>query len=111
MTVRPADFPPPFDPKEFITERLGLDSIDVLELGHGEAGMPDKKDLPPQFDKSALAFIRRNIQTLVHVVDELLGFTHLANDASGLEFEMVDAHEVIGFALKNLNSQQKGTGI
>src|SRR6202795_812099 len=35
--------------------------IDVLELGHGEIGMPDKKDLPPQFDKSALAFIRRNI--------------------------------------------------
>ena len=85
--------------------------IDVLELGHGEVGMPDKKDLPPQFDKSALAFIRRNIQTLVHVVNELLGFTHLANDASGLEFEMVDAHEVIRFALKNLESQQKGTGI
>jgi len=85
--------------------------IDVLELGHGEIGMPDKKDLPPQFDKSALAFMRRNIQTLVHVVNELLGFTHLANDASGLEFEMVDAHEVIRFALKNLESQHKGTGI
>jgi len=85
--------------------------IDVLALGHGEVGMPDKKDLPPQFDKSALAFIRRNIQTLEHVVNELLGFTHLANDASGLQFEMVDAHEVIRFALKNLESQQKGTGI
>jgi PAS domain S-box-containing protein len=85
--------------------------IDVLELGHGEIGMPDKKDLPPQFDKSALAFIRRNIQTLVHVVDELLDFTHIANDALGLELEMVDAHEVIGFALKNLQSQQKGTRI
>jgi signal transduction histidine kinase len=85
--------------------------IDVLELGHGEVGMPDKKDLPPQFDKSALAFIRRNIQTLVHVVNELLGFTHIANDALGLELDMVDAHEVIRFALKNLESQQKGTGI
>ena len=42
--------------------------IDVLDLGHGEFGMPDKKDLPPLFDKSALAFIRRNIQTLVHLV-------------------------------------------
>jgi signal transduction histidine kinase len=85
--------------------------IDVLELGHGEVGMPDKKDLPPQFDKSALAFIRRNIQTLVHVVNEMLGFTQIANDALGLEFEMVDAHEVIRFALKDLESQQKGTGI
>jgi PAS domain S-box-containing protein len=85
--------------------------IDVLELGHGEVGTPDKKHLPPQFDKSALAFIRRNIQTLVHVVNELLGFTHIANDALGLELEMVDAHKVIRFALKNLESQQKGAGI
>src|SRR6476661_7715127 len=69
-----------------------LSMIDVLELGHGEVGMPDKKGLPPQFDKSALAFIRRNIQTLEHVVNELLGFTHIANDALGLELEIVDAH-------------------
>ncbi len=84
--------------------------IDVLELGHGEVGMPDKKDLPPLFDKSALAFIRRNIQTLVHLVNELLDFTHVANEALGLELEMVDAHEVIRFALRNLESQQKGDG-
>jgi PAS domain S-box-containing protein len=85
--------------------------IDVLELGHGEVGMPDKKDLPPQFDKSALAFIRRNVQSLVHVVTELLDFTHIANDALGLELVKVDAHEVIRFALKNLESQQKRAGI
>jgi signal transduction histidine kinase len=85
--------------------------IDVLELGHGQVGMPDKKDLPPQFDKSALAFIRRNVQSLVHVVTELLDFTHIANDALGLEFVKVDAHEVIRFALKNLESHQKRAGI
>jgi PAS domain S-box-containing protein len=85
--------------------------IDVLELGHGEVGMPDKKDLPPQFDKSALAFIRRNVQSLVHLVTELLDFTHIANEALGLEFVKVDAHEVIRFVLKNLESQQKAVGI
>jgi PAS domain S-box-containing protein len=85
--------------------------IDLLEMGHGEAGTPDKKNLPPQFDKSALAFIRRNTETLVHLVNELLGFTNIANEALGLELERVDAHEVIGFAVKNLKSQQKGTGI
>jgi PAS domain S-box-containing protein len=85
--------------------------IDLLELGHGETGMPDKKDLPPQFDKSALAFIRRNTQTLVHLVSELLGFTDIANGALGLKLERMDAHEVIGFAVKNFKSQQKGTGI
>ena len=85
--------------------------IDVLALGHGKVGMPDKKDLPPQFDKSALAFIRRNVQSLVHLVTELLDFTQLANEALGLELAKVDAHEVIRFALKNLESQQKRTGI
>ena len=74
-------------------------------------GMPDKKDLPPLFDKSALAFIRRNVQSLVHLVTELLDFTHVANEALGLKLEKVDAHEVIRFALKNLESQQKGAGI
>jgi PAS domain S-box-containing protein len=85
--------------------------IEVLDLGHGKVGMPDKKDLPPQFDKSALAFIRRNVQSLVHLVTELLDFTHIANEALGLEFVNVDAHEVIRFALKNLESQQKRAGI
>jgi PAS domain S-box-containing protein len=85
--------------------------LDLLELGHGEAGTPDKKNLPPQFDKSAVAFIRRNTQTLVHLVNELLGFTNIANGALALELERVDAHEAIGFAVKNLKSQQKGTGI
>lgn len=85
--------------------------IDVLELGHGKVGMADKKDLPPQFDKSALAFVRRNVQSLVHLVTELLDFTQLANEAFGLELAKVDAHEVIRFALTNLDSQQKGAGI
>jgi PAS domain S-box-containing protein len=85
--------------------------IDLLELGHGEIGMPDKKDLPPQFDKSALAFIRHNVKSLVSLVTELLDFTHIANEALGLELVRVDAHEVIGFALKNLESQQNGEGI
>jgi len=85
--------------------------IDLLELGHGEVGMSDKKDLPPQFDKSALAFIRRNVQNLVRLVTELLDFTHIANEALGLELVKVDAHEVIHFALTNLESQQKGAGI
>jgi PAS domain S-box-containing protein len=85
--------------------------IDLLELGHGEVGISDKKDLPPQFDKSALAFIRRNVQSLVHLVTELLDSTDVANQVLGLELAKVDAHEVIRFALKNLESQQIGGGI
>jgi signal transduction histidine kinase len=41
----------------------------------------------------------------------LLDFTHIADEALGLELVKVDAHEVIRFVLKNLDSQQKGAGI
>jgi signal transduction histidine kinase len=47
----------------------------------------------------------------VHLVTELLDFTHVANGALGLKVQKVDAHEVIRFALKNLESQHKGAGI
>src|SRR6202045_57082 len=85
--------------------------IDVLELGHDTVGRPDQTELSPLFDKSALAFIRRNVQSLVRLVTELLDFTHIANEALGLELVKVDAHEVIRFALKNLEGHQNGAGI
>jgi signal transduction histidine kinase len=47
----------------------------------------------------------------MRLVTELLDFTRIANGAVGLELVEVDAHEVIRFALKNLESQQKGAGI
>ena len=59
--------------------------IELLELGHDTAGMPEQTELPPLFDKSALAFIRRNVQILVRLVAEFLEFTHTANEVLGLE--------------------------
>ena len=85
--------------------------IEVLEMGHDTVGMPGHADLPPLFDKSALAFIGRNVSSLVRLVAEFLDFTHTANMALALELVKVDAHKVIRLALKNLESQQKGAGI
>jgi PAS domain S-box-containing protein len=85
--------------------------IDLLEMGHDTVGVPDRTELPPLFDKSALAFIRRNVQSLVRLVNELLDFTHVANEALGLKLLKVDAHEVIRLALKNLERQQDRTRI
>jgi PAS domain S-box-containing protein len=85
--------------------------IDLLEMGHDTVSSPDQTELPPLFDKSALAFIRRNVQSLVRLVNELLDFTHVANEALGLKLVKVDAHEVIRLALKNLESQQDRTRI
>ncbi len=85
--------------------------IDLLELGRETPGPPDQTNLPEVFDKSALAFIRRNVQSLVRLVNELLDFTHVASEAFALELVKVNAHQVIRFALKNLESQQRGGGI
>jgi PAS domain S-box-containing protein len=85
--------------------------IDLLEMGHTPVGSPDQGELPPLFDKSALAFIRRNVQSLVRLVNELLDFTHVGNEAFGLKLVKVDAHEVIRWTLKNLESRHDGTRI
>ena len=85
--------------------------IDVIELGHATIDIPEQTELPPLFDKSALAFIRRNVQILVRLVAEFLEFTHTANEVLRLELVKVDAHEVIRLALRNLESQQKGARI
>jgi PAS domain S-box-containing protein len=85
--------------------------IDLLEMGHNEVRVAGQTELPPLFDKSALAFIRRNVQSLVRLVNELLDFTHVANEALGLKLLKVDAHEVIRLALKNLECQQDRTRI
>ena len=85
--------------------------IDVLELGHPPVGIPDQAELPPLFDQAALSFIRRNVQSLLRLVAELLDFTQIASGTSGLKLVKVDTHEVIHFALKNLESQQRGAGI
>jgi PAS domain S-box-containing protein len=85
--------------------------IDLLELGREAADSPDQTKLPAVFDKSALAFIRRNVQSLVRLVNELLDFTHVASEVFALKLVTVNAHQVIRFALKNLESQQRGAGI
>jgi PAS domain S-box-containing protein len=85
--------------------------IDLLGMGHDTVGSPDQTELPPLFDKSALAFIRRNVQSLVRLVNELLDFTHVANEALQIKLVKVDAHEVIRFTLQNLESQQNRTRI
>ncbi|MEP6601819.1 MAG: ATP-binding protein [Nitrospirota bacterium] len=81
--------------------------IDVVELGPDVVGQLPQTDVPPHFSKNAVDLIRRNVQTLVRLINELLDLTHLAKGTVQLNLETVDAHDVIGFVLKNLESQQR----
>jgi PAS domain S-box-containing protein len=69
----------------------------------------DKTEVPPPFDRSAVAMIRRNVQAMVRLISELLDLTHMAKGALRLKLERIDAHQVIRLALKNLESWQKLT--
>ena len=71
----------------------------------------DKTEVPPQFDRSAVAMIRRNVQAMVRLISELLDLTHMAKGALRLKLERIDAHQVIRLALKNLESWQKLTKV
>ena len=86
-------------------------AADLLELGHDAADQLDKTEVPPQFDRSAVAMIRRNVQAMVRLISELLDLTHMAKGALRLKLERIDAHEVIRLALKNLESWQKLTKV
>ncbi len=81
--------------------------IDLVELGHAAVSrMPGAPDVH-RFDASALALIRRNVQTLSRLLNELLDLTRIAKGGVPLALESVDAHEAIAFVLKNLESMQK----
>jgi PAS domain S-box-containing protein len=87
-------------------------AADLLELGHDAADQLDNTDVPPQFHRSAVAIIRRNLQAMVRLISELLDLTHMAKGTlRRLQLERLDAHEVIRLALKNLGSWQKLTKV
>src|SRR5438477_13003392 len=86
-------------------------AADLLELGHDAADQLDKTEVPPQFDRSAVAMIRRNLPAMVRLIRELVDLTHMAKGALRLKLERIDAHEVIRLALKNLESWQKLTKV
>ena len=82
--------------------------IDLVELGDESARMlPQTPPAPPQLDRAAIAVVRRNVNSLVHLINELLDLGHFTKGSLPLDLRRVDAHEIIGFALKNLEPQQK----
>lgn len=80
--------------------------IDLVELGGELADELPQAEVAPQFSKSAVALIRRNVQTLVRLINELLDLTHLTKGAVQLNLEAVDAHDAILAVLRNFESQR-----
>ena len=86
--------------------------LDVVELGDDLVGRLPQVDAPPApFTRNVVALIRRNVQTLARLITELLDLSHLANGSVQLKLESVDAHELLGFVLKNVEGQRKAKAI
>src|SRR5689334_15481768 len=86
-------------------------AADLLELGHDAAHQLDKTDVPPQFDRSTVGIIRRNIHAMVRLINELLDLTYMARGTLQLKVERIDAHDLIRLAHTNLESWQKLTKV
>ena len=84
--------------------------LDVLELQHDLANMSDVQT-PSELDNSGLALIRRNVQILVSLINELLDLTHISRGDLHLELATIDAHHAIGDALRDVSAQLKAKQI
>jgi PAS domain S-box-containing protein len=84
--------------------------LDVFELGEDLADKPDVQT-PSQLDHSGVALIRRNVQILVSLINELLDLTHISRGDLHLELATIDAHHAIGDALRDLSSELKAKRI
>lgn len=84
--------------------------LDVLELGAALADTPDART-PAGIDNSGVALIRRNVQILVSLINELLDLTHISRGDLQLELATIDAHHAIGDALRDLAGELKAKRI
>ena len=66
---------------------------------------------PSELDNSGLALIRRNVQILVSLINELLDLTHISRGDLHLELATIDAHHAIGDALRDVAAQLKAKQI
>jgi PAS domain S-box-containing protein len=86
--------------------------LDVFELEHDLANMSDvKTPSPSELDNSGVALIRRNVQILVSLINELLDLTHISRGDLHLELTTIDAHHAIGDALRDVSAQLKAKEI
>lgn len=84
--------------------------LDVLELGTGLEDTPNVPT-PTEPDPSGVALIRRNVQILTSLINELLDLTHISRGDLPLELTTIDAHHAIGDALRDLSGELKAKRI
>jgi PAS domain S-box-containing protein len=86
-------------------------AADLLSLDQDESGALPGEQVATEVDRAALAIIRRNARSLVGLINDLLDLTRIVKGTVRLELERIDLHEVIRFAVRNLENQQESKAI
>lgn len=86
-------------------------AADLLSLDQAATATLAGKEVASEVDSAALTIIRRNARSLTGMIDELLDLTHIAKGTVRLELERIDLHQVIRFAVRNLENQQESKSI
>jgi PAS domain S-box-containing protein len=84
--------------------------LDVLELETCPADTLDTQ-APAGADNSGVALIRRNVQIVISLINELLDLTHISRGDLHLDLTTIDAHHAIGDALRDLAGELKAKRI
>jgi PAS domain S-box-containing protein len=83
--------------------------LDVFELENGLVN-PANNGTQSELG-SGVALVRRNVQILVSLINELLDLTHISRGGLHLELATIDAHHAIGDALRDLAAPLKAKQI
>lgn len=86
-------------------------AAELLESEFAEARAGNGSGSLSPSDDSSVRLIRRNVRTLGRLMNELLDLTHIAKGTLDMKLELMDAHEVIRFAVKNLESQPRARAV
>lgn len=73
----------------------------------GVIGLLEKDSTLPAAVRDQLGLIRRNIETEVRLVDDLLDLTRISRGKISLQFEVLDAHEVVRSVLESFRPQME----
>lgn len=85
--------------------------LDLISLDRNISGIEETSKSPFELDPSGLDLIRRNVQVLSHLINELLDLTQLSRGDVHLELELIDAHDAIGNMTRDFEPRVKAKKI
>jgi len=82
-----------------------ISMLDLIDLGHDLSAEIKLQENAVAFYRSSMELIRRNVQVLCSVTNQLLDIAHIVRGTIHLESEVIDAHQAISEILQDFKPQ------